>query len=129
TSVASVHYSLSNVDSCAGYSRPVVNIHDLIDRPTVHAHPKAKTRISLQRAANFQGTLNWLLRTFEKRQRHPIPGRNGNQFSPRLTFAELCGFSHQLIELLHHLALLTHKQLGITDHIQKQNMPSGKMWI
>ena len=110
TGIAAIHHPLRDIDPRARYIRPVVNIPDLVDRTAVRAHSQPQTRIVFQQPADFQRTLHRLLRTFEKDQRHPIAGRNGNEFSPRVALAELRSFAHDLIELVHHLSLLVDEQ-------------------
>jgi len=54
---------------------------------------------------------NRFLRSLKKDQGHPIAHRNPNQLTSRFTFAELRSFSYQLVEFLHHFALLVDEQL------------------
>ena len=68
-------------------------------------------------------------RTLEKNQRHTITGCNTNQFAGCTTLAELRCRSHNLIELLHHFALLVYKQSGVTHYVNKQHVSNFQMWI
>jgi hypothetical protein len=63
----------------------------------------------------------------EKDQRHPVTGGDANQFAGCTAFAKLRGRSHHFIKLLQDLPLLVHKQLGVTNHVQKQNVSSLEM--
>src|SRR5207248_5707531 len=58
----------------------------------------------------------------EKHERHAVAAWNANQFSGRVTFAELRGAAHDVVELLQHLALLVHQQLRVANDVNKQDM-------
>src|SRR5204862_6175857 len=58
----------------------------------------------------------------EKHERHAVAAWNANQFSGRVTFAELRGAAHDVVALLQHLALLVHQQLRVANEVNKQDM-------
>src|SRR5947207_14854852 len=58
----------------------------------------------------------------EKHERHAVAAWNANQFSGRVTFAELRGAAHDVVELLQHLALLVHQQLRVAKDVNKQDL-------
>ena len=63
----------------------------------------------------------------EKDQCHPVAGGNGNELAIRLARLKLRRFPHELIELLHDLALLIHEQFRITDHVHEQDVRDLEM--
>jgi len=56
-----------------------------------------------------------------------VTNRDANQFAVGITLTKLRSVPHDLGELLHHLALFVHEQLGVTDHIQEQNVRRPEM--
>ena len=125
--IAAIHHPLSKVNSRPSHVCLVVQISHLIDRPAMNAHAKSNMRIALQRFGNFHCTMHRFFRTLEKNQRHTITGCNTNQFAGCTTLAELRCRSHNLIELLHHFALLVYKQSGVTHYVNKQHVSNFQM--
>ena len=76
---------------------------------------------------NFQRALHRFLQALEKDQRHPVAGRNGNKLAISLAGLKLRSFAHQLIKLLHDLALLIDEQFRITNHVHEQNVRDLEM--
>src|SRR5437762_13780621 len=122
TGIAAIHHPLRNVDAGAGDIHPIVHISDLIDGAAVRTHPETKSRIILQEPTDFQGAVHRFLQALEKDQRHPVSRGDGNELAMRLAPLELRGFPHELVELLHDLALLVDEQFRVTDHVHEQHM-------
>ena len=67
------------------------------------------------------------LNALEKDQSHAVSRRNGNKLAAGFAALELRRSAHELIELLHHLALLVDQQFRITHHVHEQNVRDRQM--
>jgi hypothetical protein len=79
----------------------------------------------------LQRALHRFLQALEKDQCHPVAGGNGNELAIGLARLKLRRFAHELIELLHHFALLVDEQFRITDYVHEQDVRDFemKMWF
>src|SRR6266566_4128000 len=115
--IAAIQHTLRDVDSRSCKVRLVVNILDSIDRTTVNAHPHLNVRMILQGFADLERTAHRLLRTSEKKERHPVSHRHSIELAACFRRSKTFGAAHDLIELLQQFNLLIVRELGITSHV------------
>jgi hypothetical protein len=84
-------------------------------------------RIALQRLADFQSAFYWRFRAVGKDQRHPVTGREPNQFAGRFGFAKMPRFPDELIKLLEYLALIVDQKFREAHHVHEQDMGDFEM--
>jgi len=82
-----------------------------------------------QRIADFQGTFDWCFRAVGKDERHPVTGREPNQFTGRFGLTEMLGFPNQLIKLFKYLALIVNQEFRKAHHIHEQDMGDFEMKV
>src|SRR5438067_1664191 len=78
--VAAIEHALGDINACTGDVDAVVNVGDLIHRPTMNSHPHLKPHRTAQLLRDLQCALDRLFEIFEKEQSHPVAGRQTNQF-------------------------------------------------
>ena len=86
--VAAIEHALSDVNACSGDINAVVHVRDLVNGTAVNSHPHLNLRMVLECLRYFQRATRRLLEIFEEQQRHPIAGRQANQFVFRFGGAE-----------------------------------------
>src|SRR5207253_4244774 len=87
--VAAIHHPLRDIDSYTGDVRSVIDILDLIDRAAMHAHAQTNSRVVSHRPRYFQRALDRFFRRLEKDHRHPVTGRDADEFTAALTLEDL----------------------------------------
>ena len=95
----------------------------------MHTHSQLNLRIPLQRLADFQSALDWRFRAVGKDQRHPVTGREPNQFTGRFGLTEMRGFPNELIKSLKYLALIVNQEFRKAHHVHEQDMGDFEMKI
>src|SRR5205814_2259571 len=89
TGITAIHQSLGDINPDPGRIDPVVDVGDRAHWTAVHAHPHRQIGMMFQNAAYFHGTLDPLLRTVIKDERHSVAGRNLLQSSGGRCLVEL----------------------------------------
>src|SRR4030095_10290687 len=107
--IGTIHQPLRHIDSRPGDVRPVVDIGDLIDRPAVDTHAYLDMRMIFKGSANFERTSRGLFRTAEKKERHPITGRDPSEFALAFSCPKTLGAADDLVQFLELLNLLVNQ--------------------
>src|SRR5258708_1285021 len=116
-SVATIHYSLGDVNSRSSDVESVVNVPDLIDCPAVDPHPQTNIGILFEFLTDFQCTTHRFFRALKEKQRHSVTGRHTDQLAGGFSFSKALGASDNATELLDCLDLLVYQQFGIPDNV------------
>src|SRR5207248_1047973 len=120
--VPTIHHPLADIDSGPGNIHLVIDINYLIDRAAVNSHPYLDMRLTMQCLTDFQGATHRLFRAAEKKQHHPVPSWQTNQFSTGFRFPETFCSANNWIEPLHQFNLLVDQQFRIPDYVDEQEM-------
>ena len=127
--VAAIHHSLGNVNSSARHVRSVVYVLYLIDRAAVDAHAQPNVRRFLERLADLNRAANRRLGAIEKDERHSIARGNSDQPASCFRGLHLLRFFDDLTKSFLELPLFIQKQLRITNHVHKQDVPNFQLNI
>src|SRR4029077_11149236 len=122
TGIATIHQTLSEVNPDSGRVDPIVYISDCAHWPAVHAHAARQIGMVSQNTADFHGTLDRLLGTVIKDQRHSVAGRNLLQSSGGRRLIKLVRTADGLVESVHQALLLIRWARGISDDVDKENV-------
>src|SRR3989442_11013802 len=76
--------------------------------------------------AHLQGTPRWRFRGCKEDKGHPVSGWKPNEFDGLFCGTELLRTAHDLIKLVHDLALLVNRKSRIFDNVHEQDM--GYLW-
>ena len=106
TGITTIHQSLGEINPHPSRIDPVVDVGHRAHWPAVHAHPDRQIAMVSQNAADFHGTLDRLLRTVIKDERHSVAGRNLLQSSGGRCLVELVRTADGLVESIHQGLLL-----------------------
>src|SRR5215472_11263885 len=98
--IATIQHPLGDIDPRPRYVGFAVHIGNSIDRAAVNSHPQVDARMRLQGSAYFLSASHRLLRTAEKKERHPGSHRQADEFAGCCRRSETFGASDDLIELL-----------------------------
>src|SRR5207237_6179918 len=89
TGITTIHQSLGDINPDPGRIDTVVDVGHRAHWPAVHAHPDRQIAVVPQNPADFHGTLDRLLWTVIKNERHSVAGRNLLQSSVGRCLVEL----------------------------------------
>src|SRR5205809_4632068 len=117
--VPAIHHSLADIDSGPGNIHLVIDINHLIDRAAVNSHPQLDMSLTAQYLTDFQCATRRLFRAAEKKQHHPVPGWQTNQFSTGFRFPETFCSANNSIEFLHQLNLLVDQEFRVPNDVDE----------
>ncbi len=80
-----------------------------------------------QRPRQLERALDRRYGVTEEHQRHPVPGRQADQFTSRLGPAELGGAAEQFLQPVQKLPLLRHRQARVSDQVHEQDVGNLKL--
>src|SRR5438067_5435585 len=122
TGVAATHYSLGHVYPATCDIRALVYIVHSTHGPAVNSHAYLDVWKGTQCARDFDRATNWRTRRCEKCQRHPVAGRQADEFLLRLRTLKLVRCLHDFVEIAQHLALIVNQRFRITDYVHEQDV-------
>src|ERR1700693_4327663 len=121
--IATVHYSLSDIDTASGYIAVRIDIGDAIDRAGVNSHsqPEAGTPF-LESLTHFQRASRRRFQVAKKNQRHSVACRQRDELLAPPGSNECKAAGNSLLELTQDFPLVIHRQLREAHDVKEQNV-------